>query len=571
MGVDECKVSEPELISGESRYIPLTRQQSKGIDEWVLKGLSKGYIAGPFDLDFEFDFGKLFLAPLFVVPKPNGKWRTIVHLSFKTSPEMYSINDLLFDYMKTVQYTRFLEVVKLVKNAGKGAFLFLVDAQDAYYRVPTSPKDWKYMGIKWRKKYWVFRSLQMGMSSSPRIYTAFADAVEYICVQKNKDIAFLNGIQQLRHYIDDFFGALPTWEKAWALYQSLYKTFEELGIPTKWEKCTAPSTQALILGWLYDTLLQMVILPEKKRVLLLDMINTALRTKKANKRWMQQLLGRLQHASIVVFPGKAFVRRLEALVYLPQHDDYTPFKLGNFVLDDLEWWRQRLTSGVVCGTSFDLLLKHPSDGDVIVYTDACTETGGGGYITGLGNTIFFQVKWANTIYNKVANYRKLDISVLELLMSVVAIYIIRKSLKNLSVSIFNDNPGAAGAIRSKAPPLFRLDLQVLTRFLATLAFDNKFYFWGIHKTVAESDEMKVADALSRYNPVGFSGEAIQCNIVRECNILLDLLWKEPLNLPSSVDISADRRAEFGLLFDVSPLVAKRERVEYVIEPYNILK
>ena len=54
----------------------------------------------------------------------------------------------------------------------------------------------------------------MGLSSSPRIYTAFADAVEYICVNKHRDLSFLNGIQQIRHYIDDFFGAVPDWATA---------------------------------------------------------------------------------------------------------------------------------------------------------------------------------------------------------------------------------------------------------------------------------------------------------------------------------------------------------------------
>ena len=67
-------------------------------------------------------------------------------------------------------------------------------------------------------KYWVFRSLQMGLSSSPRIYTSFADAVEFVCVKYNIDIEYLNGIQQLRHCIDDFLRALPDKKNATSLY-----------------------------------------------------------------------------------------------------------------------------------------------------------------------------------------------------------------------------------------------------------------------------------------------------------------------------------------------------------------
>ena len=103
------------------------------------------------------------------------------------------------------------------------------------------------MGIEWDSKYWVFRSLQIGLSSSPRIYTSFADAVEFVCVKYNIDIAYLNGIQQLRHYIDDFFCALPDKRNATRLYHALFTVFEILGIPTKWEKCTDPRQRAKIL------------------------------------------------------------------------------------------------------------------------------------------------------------------------------------------------------------------------------------------------------------------------------------------------------------------------------------
>ena len=102
----------------------------------------------------------------------------------------------------------------------------MIDAQDAYYRVPTHPDDWKYMGISWAQKYWVFRCLQMGCSSSPKIYTEFADAVEYICVNRSNKLAFYKGLQQLRHYIDDFFAALPTKEMATELYSQCSKPLQ---------------------------------------------------------------------------------------------------------------------------------------------------------------------------------------------------------------------------------------------------------------------------------------------------------------------------------------------------------
>ena len=167
-----------------------------------------------------------------------------------------------------------------------------------------------------------------------------------------------NGIQRLRHYIDDFFGALPSQKHATRLYHALFTVFEILGIPTKWEKCTKPGQRAKILGWIYDTLLQMVLSPQDKRLLLLRMIRIIIFTKKATVKFLQKLIGRLQHASQVIFPGKAFVGRIEALLHLPRHKGNESFPVGRFVITNLEWWERRLTSTAPCGMSFELLLKH---------------------------------------------------------------------------------------------------------------------------------------------------------------------------------------------------------------------
>ena len=140
-------------------------------------------------------------------------------------------------------------------------------------------------------------------------------------------------------------------------------------------------------------------------------------TKRATVKFLQKLIGRLQHVSQVIFPGKAFVRRLEALLHLPRHKENDSFPVGRFVLQGLDWWEQRLSSTTPCGMSFELLLKHPSDEDIVIHTDACTEIGGGGFIRGIGTTIYFQVRWTDTIKAAIEKYRDIEIDVLELLMS----------------------------------------------------------------------------------------------------------------------------------------------------------
>ena len=44
IGVDDRKAGNPDLISGESRFIPLNSVQKTAISEWILKGVKRGYI-----------------------------------------------------------------------------------------------------------------------------------------------------------------------------------------------------------------------------------------------------------------------------------------------------------------------------------------------------------------------------------------------------------------------------------------------------------------------------------------------------------------------------------------------
>jgi hypothetical protein len=130
------------------------------------------------------------------------------------------------------------------------------------------------MGIKWCTYYFLFTSLQMGLTSAPRIYTRFGDAIEYIIVNNNKQLCFApyNNllIQLLRHYMDDYFGAGKTYEHALQLYHQVIDWFNWLGVPTKPEKCTPPAQSQRILGHIYDTRSQTLKMAEQKRFKAID-------------------------------------------------------------------------------------------------------------------------------------------------------------------------------------------------------------------------------------------------------------------------------------------------------------
>ena len=155
-------------------------------------------------------------------------------------------------------------------------------------------------------------------------------------------------------------------------------------------------------------------------------------------------------------------------------------------------------------------------------------------------------------------------------MSVAAVKTVLPLIGNKCLTIYNDNPGAAGAIRTKSPPLARMDLQALIEELAMLAFKNKFYFWGVHEIASESDNMRQADRLSRYEPTQWYESVEKIDILKECNEVFDILWEAPRNLPSRKDISKEIRKEFNIELEVEDYIASFRRVRRNRDTYNIL-
>ena len=89
----------------------------------------------------------------------------------------------------------------------------------------------------------------------------------------------------------------------------------------------------------------------------------------------------------------------------------------------------------------------------------------------------------------------MGIQIQEYLGPVVAMDLFSDILSDSSVTFYNDNPGAAGALISKAPRLWRSDMQGLTRDIAMLAIENNTVYWGIK---INGDVNEYADALSRF-------------------------------------------------------------------------
>ena len=112
------------------------------------------------------------------------------------------------------------------RKAGPKFSLVKINIAHAYRNVPVHPDDRHLLGMLWDGSLYVNTVLLFGLRSTPKIFSAISDSLEWILRQRS--------IQLVVHYLDDFvtIGAPNASEsKSFSLY-----TCEKLGLPLAIEK-----------------------------------------------------------------------------------------------------------------------------------------------------------------------------------------------------------------------------------------------------------------------------------------------------------------------------------------------
>ncbi|KAI8486041.1 hypothetical protein Bbelb_361410 [Branchiostoma belcheri] len=178
------------------------------------------------------------------------------------------------------------------------------------------------------------------------------------------------------YYLDDFGGA-ETPSLAQEAFASLERTLSILGLDEVPEKAIHPTTCLTWLGIEFDTLQMIRRVPEFRLLEVTSLVSQWLDKRKATKRELQSLIGKLVFVSACVPPGRLFVSRmLETLRKLHRGNHRTRLSC-DFRLD-LEWWHRFLVSFNGVSLIAPTVVTAP---DEIVATDACS-TGCGAFSGG---------------------------------------------------------------------------------------------------------------------------------------------------------------------------------------------
>ena len=161
------------------------------VAEFIQVEVQAGRIIGPLR-----DIPQAHVSRFGVIPKQGqpGKWRLILDLS---SPYGHSVDDGITSNFCSIKYATVDNVVQKILQPGRNTLLAKIDIEHAYQNIPIHPSDRRFLGMSWNGALYIDTVLPFGLRSTPKIFSAVSDTLEWIALHE--------GVSILLHYLDDFF------------------------------------------------------------------------------------------------------------------------------------------------------------------------------------------------------------------------------------------------------------------------------------------------------------------------------------------------------------------------------
>lgn len=367
-----------------------------------------------------------------------------------------------------VKYQSINDAAALIKP---GDYCAKVDLKAAYRSVAISPKCYKFSGLKWKFEgdshvtYMVDKKLMFGSKLAPGIFHRLSQAVKRMLKKR--------GIEACVVYLDDFLIIAPTEEACIRAMNILITLLRKLGFSISWSKVAGPSQSITFLGVNIDTIRMMLELPQDKLHETIALIDKFSSMKRASRKQLQSLAGKLNWASSVVRGGRTYLRRILDMIQ-PLRAQNHKSKLSNEFHADVFWWKHCL-----CHFHGKSIISNYTTTQVVT-TDACTE--GSGY--------FWNGDWGYT--NWRADYpQSYDLHINEKEMF-AALFAARQwaHLWSGSVVLFGtDNITTRSALHKKTSGNPRIMAALREMFALSVIFDfdfDAFHIPGIHNSLADS-------------------------------------------------------------------------------------
>ena len=297
-----------------------------------------------------------FFNRLFLVPKPNHRWRPILDLS------------ALNKFLKVGSFK--METPESIRTSlHKGEWVTSIDFRDAYFHIPIHPRSRKYLRFHVKGQSYQFKALPFGLSTAPMEFTTV--------VKEVKLIAQAQGIR-IHQYLDDWLVRAPSKQECQVQTQALVQICQQLGWLVNLDKSELIPKQVFnFVGYQYDLQMGKVRPTQERWEALQNKINALLSKRQCQVREWMSLIGLLTATEKQVLLGRLHMRpiqwHLKAHWRVPEIlEKWIP--VPRSIHPHLKWWMD--PDNVLSGQPL-----HPLEHSVQIFTDTSKE-GWGAHIEG---------------------------------------------------------------------------------------------------------------------------------------------------------------------------------------------
>ena len=491
-----------------SRNMPSTDQNPQPVREYLRTEVEENRIVQVAE-----GMQEVVISRFGLIPKKGqaNKWRLIQDLSY---PSGESVNDGIDRDLCSLTYVTVDKAVDQIISLGKGALLAKIDVKHAYRNIPVHPEDRHLLGMKFEGKVYLDTTLPFGLRSAPKIFTAVADALEFVI--RN------HGVARIMHYLDDYLTlGPPGLEDCSQNLATITNCCHQLGVPLKQEKVEGPTTCLEFLGIILDTAKMELRLSDERIHNLEALLVHWDQRKRCRKRELLSLIGKLAHASTVVRVGRIFLRRLINLSTQAARLHHW-LHLSMEARADIAWWKTFLEAwnhrSMMC-------MADPPAPDIIFSSDA-SGTWGCGASWGKA---WLQLEWSK-------EWSEISIAAKELVPIVLACAVWGKQWQGKRVLVWCDNLAVVQIIRglgSRDPLLMHL-LRLLYFFMAAHSIQlTANHIPGVHNTIADSLSRNFMQVFRQLLPAAHPTatevpDELQHLLVTDHEIWLSPSWRESL-------------------------------------------